>query len=211
VLRATPNEKQTKKHTKRTKTKMTKTNNTKQTPAAKKETSSLAVSRAQLKERNAAKKKFICEKCGAEFANVEPFNEHVEQHLTIERARKAVVNVNDVTKEPELGNAKGITIVSGVKAKKAKAVDAEPDVRHDPPTKNGVLAVAVDPTNKRITPGTPTKEWRIRKSQRVGQPGFFVQGGEYRKVGSENQFFVGVEHNVATMDAAKAKLAEVAK
>ena len=61
--------------------------------------------------------------------------------------------------------------------------------------------------NSRITPGTPLKEWRVVKSQRVGRPGYFLQGG-VTKPGPKGpkSFFVGQETLYKSLDEANKQL-----
>jgi hypothetical protein len=54
-------------------------------------------------------------------------------------------------------------------------------------------ADAVNQPNKRITPGTPIKEWRVVRSLRAEFKGFFLQGGEFKRGPRGNQFYVGEE------------------
>lgn len=49
--------------------------------------------------------------------------------------------------------------------------------------------------NKRITEGAEVKEWRWVRSLRQGYPGFFAQGGHYKRTNRGNEFVVGEEHH----------------
>lgn len=75
----------------------------------------------------------------------------------------------------------GISIVKG----KKKATPA--------PTTAPAPEPGVTPISKRITPGAKIETWRIARSARVGQPGYFVQGGNYKKGPKGKEFTVGAE------------------
>jgi hypothetical protein len=105
------------------------------------------------------------------------------------------------------------TAVKPVATKKAapkaadKAVEPAPAAEQKPEKRKGPMT-ADEKSARRITPGTPLNEWRMVKSQRVGVPGYFVQGGE-TKPGPKGpkSFFVGAETLYASLDAAKEALA----
>lgn len=73
-----------------------------------------------------------------------------------------------------------------------------------------VTTAPVEPgVSRRVTPGAKIVEWRIARSVRVGQPGFFLQGGFYENKDGTGKFTVGAEEHFT--DLHKAKLAKVAK
>jgi hypothetical protein len=67
--------------------------------------------------------------------------------------------------------------------------------------------VAADPSvSKRVTPGASIVYWRIARSVRVGQPGFFLQGGHDEKIGTRQRFVVGAEEHYTSYEKAKEML-----
>jgi hypothetical protein len=63
-----------------------------------------------------------------------------------------------------------------------------------------------DPSNKRVIVGTPTNEWRIRRSQRTSFTGYFLQGGIYQVGPKGNEFVVGYEERFKALEAAQEAL-----
>jgi hypothetical protein len=93
-------------------------------------------------------------------------------------------------------------------AKGKKAVEPAPAAEPKPEKRKGPMT-AEEKSARRITPGTPLNEWRMVKSQRVGVPGYFVQGGE-TKPGPKGpkSFYVGEERLFASIELAKEALAK---
>jgi hypothetical protein len=79
-----------------------------------------------------------------------------------------------------------------------KAIDAKP-----PATPQ----VSKPLENRRITAGAEIKEWRIARSLREKQPGYFLQGGHFKRTSRGNSFIVGEEHHFKTHEEAKKALA----
>ena len=55
----------------------------------------------------------------------------------------------------------------------------------------------------RVVVGTPTKEWRVRRSQRVGISGWFLQGGITVKTARGESFVVGSEKLFSELEERK--------
>ncbi len=71
------------------------------------------------------------------------------------------------------------------------------------------VAAIAEATSKRITPGAAITEWRVVRSQRTAQPGFFVQGGSFQmQVNGRNHFVCGAELFFEDRAAAFGALAE---
>lgn len=56
--------------------------------------------------------------------------------------------------------------------------------------------------NRRITPGAKVTEWRVVRSLRAAQPGYFLQGGHFQKTSRGNSFIVGEEVHFKDIKAA---------
>jgi hypothetical protein len=57
----------------------------------------------------------------------------------------------------------------------------------------------VENINRRVTEGAEVKEWRTARSLRVKQPGYFAQGGYYKKGPRGNEFVVGEERHFTNL------------
>ncbi len=69
--------------------------------------------------------------------------------------------------------------------------------------------IAAEATSKRVTPGAAISEWRVVRSQRTAQPGWFLQGGSYQMApNGRNAFVCGYESYHAEKAEAFAALAK---
>jgi len=125
----------------------------------------------------------------------------------------SVEYVPPVTVAPELTTPAGITLVK----KKKRGAGIEPALHpHETVTnqieasiKNDAAPVPVaapSVENKRITPGTEIKEWRVVKSLRAEFNGWFLQGGTFKRGPRGNQFYVGIEERYLDSKAAREAL-----
>ena len=88
------------------------------------------------------------------------------------------------------------------KAKKIKAAPA-------PVAIAAPVAPVAEATSKRITPGAAIAEWRVVRSQRTAQAGFFLQGGHFEMMpNGRNHFVCGAELFFEDRAAAFGALAE---
>jgi hypothetical protein len=134
----------------------------------------------------------------------------------------SVEYVPEVMIQPVGKTGNGIQVIEGGKKKKrGQGIEPAPHPRDGGVTV--VAASALDPAayksakapipvaaptmdNKRITPGTEVKEWRVVKSLRSEFNGWFLQGGLFRKGPRGNQFFVGIEERYLDPKAAREAL-----
>ncbi|MGA7234737.1 MAG: hypothetical protein WBY44_03600 [Bryobacteraceae bacterium] len=71
------------------------------------------------------------------------------------------------------------------------------------------VAAIAEATSKRITPGAAIAEWRVVRSQRTAQAGFFLQGGHFEMMpNGRNHFVCGAELFFEDRAAAFGALAE---
>ena len=76
-----------------------------------------------------------------------------------------------------------------------------------PKSDTALAPTKTKPANRRITPGAEIREWRVVPSLRESQPGYFLQGGHFKRTSRGNSFIVGEEHHFKTHEEAKKALA----
>jgi hypothetical protein len=76
-----------------------------------------------------------------------------------------------------------------------------------PKSDTALAPTKTKPANRRITPGAEIREWRVVPSLRESQPGYFLQGGHFKKTSRGNSFIVGEEVHFVELKKAKEALA----
>ncbi len=137
-----------------------------------------------------------------------------KQVTTKTKTAKATVVAAPVTPEP----ANVTAVVVTPKAKKnaaelataaAAVIGAKLEAKREGTVAPAPVAAIAEATSKRVTPGAKIEEWRVVRSQRTAQAGFFLQGGHFKMMPTgRNHFIVGYESFHAEKSEAFAALAK---
>lgn len=87
----------------------------------------------------------------------------------------------------------------------AASTKVEPPIAPAPPA---VKLPPAPPVNRRITPGAKVTDWRVVRSLRASNPGYFLQGGHFQKTSRGNSFIVGEEFHFTELKKANEALAQ---